>query len=225
MPRYGIPQSSADVTDEVIRARIPAGSRVLDLGCGDGRLLAMLRDENHCDVLGVELNRDRIRGAITRGVPVIQEDLDAGLPDIPDGSFDFAVLSQTLQEVRHPKRVLMEMLRVARHALVVVPNFGHWRVRLQVVLHGRTPVTETLPYKWYNTPNLHFLSMHDFRDLALRLGCRIVDEVPMIGTRAVPNAWAANLRADSALYVLERSATLQDGDLADTFDGTISRLS
>jgi methionine biosynthesis protein MetW len=204
MSRYCLPDATLAVTDELIRSQIPQGSRVLDLGCGDGRLLAMLRDMHGCDVLGVELSRERIRGAVTMGVPVIQEDLDVGLPDIPARSFDFAVLSQTLQEVRHPNRVLAEMLRVAKNALVVVPNFGHWRVRLQVVMYGRTPVTEALPYEWYNTPNLHFMSMHDFRDLALRQGCRIVRELPIIHGRAVARAWAANIRAESALYVLER---------------------
>ena len=131
-------------------------------------------------------------------------DLDHGLPDIPDDSFDVAVLSQTLQQVRHPKGVLQEMLRVANRALVVVPNFGHWRVRLQVALQGRAPVTASLPYDWYETPNLHFMSMHDFRDLVDTLSVRIVKELPIMRGRAVDRAWAANLRAHSALYVLER---------------------
>lgn len=205
MSRYCLPDVAASVTDVLIRSQIPAGSRVLDLGCGDGRLLSMLRDGHRCDILGVELDRERMLGAIGQGVPVLQADLDAGVPDIPSDSFDFAVLSQTLQEVRHPKRVLQEMLRVARHALVVVPNFGHWRVRMQVILHGRTPVTQQLPYEWFNTPNLHFMSMPDFRDLAGRLNTKILKELPIIHGRAVDNAWMANLRAESALYVLERS--------------------
>ncbi len=205
--RYCLPDSSAALTDELIRSQIPSGSRVLDLGCGDGRLLAMLRDEQQCDTLGVELDRKQVVGAISRGVAVLQADLDEGVPDLPSDSFDVAVLSQTLQQVRHPKLVLQEMLRVARRALVLVPNFGNWKVRLQVVLYGRTPVTETLPYEWYNTPNLHFLSMHDFRDLVQRLNVRIVREVPIIAGRAVDHAWMANLRAQSALFVLERART------------------
>lgn len=204
MNRYCLPDVAAAVTDVLIRQEIPAGSRVLDLGCGDGRLLSMLRDQHDCGILGVELDRERILSAISHGVPVLQADLDDGVPDVPSDSFDFAVLSQTLQEVRHPKRVLQEMLRVAKRALVVVPNFGHWRVRIQVVLHGRTPVTQSLPYEWYNTPNLHFMSMPDFRDLASRLNTRIVRELPIIHGRAVDRAWMANLRAESALYVLER---------------------
>ena len=202
--RYCLPDSTEALTDEIIREQIEPGSRVIDLGCGDGRLLSMLRDEHACTVQGVELDRQHIVATITRGVPVIHADLDQGLPEFPEDSFDFAVLSSTLQQVRHPQEVLKEMLRIARRALVVVPNFGHWRVRLQVALHGRAPVTSELPYEWYNTPNLHFLSMHDFRDIAEKLNVRILKELPIIGGRAVNRAWAANLRAASALYVIER---------------------
>ncbi len=205
--RYCLPDSTDALTDEIIREHIDSGSRVIDLGCGDGRLLAMLRDEHACRVQGVELDRTGVIATITRGVPVIQADLDAGLPEFPEDSFDFAVLSSTLQEVRRPQDVLREMLRIARRALVIVPNFGHWRVRLQVVMHGRAPVTSTLPYEWYNTPNLHFLSMHDFRDMLETMNVRVIQELPIIGGRAVNRAWAANLRAASALYVLERSMT------------------
>ena len=136
---------------------------------------------------------------------MIQANLDHGLPDFPDRSFDFAVLSQTLQQVRHPRLVLDDMLRVAAQALVVVPNFRHWKVRLQLLRYGRAPVTSQLPYEWYDTPNLHFMSMRDFRDLAELLKARIVKELPIIRGRAVEKAWMANLRADSALYVLERT--------------------
>lgn len=202
--RYCLPDSTEALTDEIIREHIEPKSRVIDLGCGDGRLLSMLRDEHGCMVQGVELDRKGVVATITRGVPVIHSDLDEGLPEFPEDSFDFAVLSSTLQQVLHPQKVLREMLRVARRALVVVPNFGHWRVRLQVVLHGRAPVTSELPYEWYNTPNLHFLSMHDFRDMLETMNVRILKELPIIGGRAVNRAWAANLRAASALYVIER---------------------
>jgi len=199
-----MPDPAAAVTDKVLINQIEPGSRVVDLGCGDGRLLKRLRDEHDCSVQGVELDADGLLGAVERGVPVIHSDLDIGLPDFPDSSFDFAILSQTLQQVRHPKTVLAEMLRVARHVLVVVPNFAHWRVRLQFIFQGRAPVTQALPYEWYNTPNLHFMSLYDIRDLATNLQCRIVRELPIIKGRAVDRAWAANLRAESALFVLER---------------------
>ena len=199
-----MPDPTVRLTDAIIMEQIAIGSHVVDLGCGDGRLLRRLQDEMNCSVLGVELDLARIAGSIRNGVPVIQADLDRGVAEIPDNAFDFAVLSQTLQQVRQPKAVLDEMLRVARRALVVVPNFGHWRVRLQVARQGRAPVTESLPYEWYNTPNLHFMSMYDFRDLAATLNFRIVKESPIIKGHAVDRAWAANLRADSAMYVLER---------------------
>jgi methionine biosynthesis protein MetW len=202
--RYQMPDPTVAVTDEIIKGQIEPGSRVIDLGCGDGRLLERLNDEHKCSVQGIEVSQNRILSTISRGVPVVQGDLDDGLPDVPDGSFDFAVLSMTLQQVRRPQYVLTEMLRVAHKALVVLPNFGHWRVRAQVVRYGRVPVTDSLPYEWYNTPNLHFMSLYDFRDLAARLNFRIIRELPIINGRAVDRAWAANLRAHSALYVLER---------------------
>lgn len=195
---------SLDVTDKLLMEQIQPGSRVLDLGCGDGRLLARLRDERDASVLGMEIDIDQHHGAIARGVPVIQADLDEGLHDIPDLAFDYVVLSQTLQQVLHPKQLLEEMVRVARQALVVVPNFGNWRIRLQVLKQGRAPVTEVLPYEWYNTPNLHLMSMHDFQDLMRLLGIEILKEIPIINHRAVEKAWLANLRAQQILYVLQR---------------------
>lgn len=198
-----MPDPFAVLTDEIIQAQIRPRTRVLDLGCGDGRLLQTLRDQYHCQVQGIELDLHELKAAMHRGIPVLQGDLDRGLPSFPNHSFDFAVLSQTLQQVRQPRLIVQEMLRVARQALVVVPNFAHWRVRLKIGLYGRAPVTSQLPYEWYDTPNLHFMSMRDFRDLADLLKARIVKELPIIRGRAVEKAWLANLRADSALYVLE----------------------
>ncbi|MEY3456967.1 MAG: hypothetical protein RL215_124 [Planctomycetota bacterium] len=205
-PRYQIPDPSVSLTDELIMQHITRGSRVIDLGCGDGRLLDRLHQELGCDVLGVEVEQDNLLQVIRRGLPAIQADLDRGLADIPDDSFDFAVLSQTLQQVRNPRRLLTEMLRVAARGLVVVPNFGHWRVRLEVLRRGRTPVTEALPWEWYETPNVHFMSMRDFRDLMERIGLRIVRESPIIRGRSVDRLLAANLRADSAFYLIERGS-------------------
>jgi methionine biosynthesis protein MetW len=201
-----MPDLSALRTDEIIMRQIKPGSRVLDLGCGDGRLLANLRDKHQALVQGIELDLQALKAAVAAGVPVIQADLDEGLEGFPDESFDFAILSQTLQQVRRPRLILKEMLRVARQALVVVPNFGHWKVRYQVIRHGRTPITSSLPYEWYNTPNLHFMSMSDVRELVDLVGARVIEELPIVNGRAVKRAWAANLRADSALYVLERKA-------------------
>jgi methionine biosynthesis protein MetW len=202
--RIYMPDPLTAVTDELLMDHIDRGSRVVDLGCGDGRFLQRLRDEHSCKVLGVELDLDEFLGSIARGIPILKADLDRGLQVIPSGAFDFAVLSQTLQQVDRPLALLDEIFRIARRALVVVPNFGHWRVRLQVVLQGRAPVTDALPYEWYESPNVHFLTMLDFRDLSKRGNFRIIKELPIIGKRAVDRAWMANLRANSALYILER---------------------
>lgn len=202
--RYCMPDPTAALTDEMILQQVASGSRVVDLGCGDGRLLARLRDDHRCEVQGVDLDPEHVLAAMERGVPVVRANLDAGLAEFPNQLFDFAVLSQTLQQVQRPQFVLEEMLRVARRGLVVVPNFGYWEVRLQVLWQGRAPVTESLPYEWYNSPNIHFMTLRDFRSLCEKQGIRIIREVPIIKRRAIPDAWAANLRAESALYVLER---------------------
>lgn len=208
--RYCIPDPHAENIDEILLDEIEAGSRVIDLGCGDGRLLHKLREEHDCSVQGIELDMDQLLIALNRGVPVIRADLDDGLQDIPNNSFDFAVLSQTLQQVRHTKELLTEMLRVAKKALVVVPNFAHWRVRFQLAFYGRAPVTEELPYQWYDTPNVHVMSMVDFRELVQQLNLQVLKELPIIRDRAVDRAWAANWRAVSALYVLERASGVSD---------------
>jgi methionine biosynthesis protein MetW len=203
MGRYRVLDPTAALTDRMIMDQIERDSRVIDLGCGDGRLLCRLRDELGCSVQGVELDLREVVSAISKGMPVIQADLDHRLIEIPERSFDYAVLSQTLQQVRHPKELLTEMLRIAKQVIILVPNYGHWWIRLQILLHGRTPVTSSLPYDWYNTPNLHFLSMIDFRELCEQMQFKIVKEIPIVRGQAAVGAWAANLRADNALYVLE----------------------
>lgn len=203
--RIHLPDPRAAVTDELILGLVERGSRVVDLGCGSASLLARLRDEHACDVLGVERDEDSFAAALGRGVPIIHADLNLGLRDLPAQSFDYAVLIQTLQQITRPMELLHDIFRVAQRALVVVPNFAHWKIRLQVTLQGRAPVTDCLPYEWYESPNVHFLSMLDFRELAARGNFRIVREIPIIGERAVDKALFANFRAHSALYVLERA--------------------
>lgn len=204
--RYQLPDPSVQLVDDLIIQHIDKGSRVVDLGCGDGRLMKRLQDEMDCNVVGIDVELGNVEAVVRRGLPVVAADLNKGLGDIPSDTFDFAVLSQTLQQVQRPKQVLKEMLRVAQRGLVVVPNFGHWRVRYEVMRRGRTPVTQALPHEWYETPNVHFMSMRDFRELMQSIGLRIVKELPIIRGRSVENAWAANVRADSAFYLLERNS-------------------
>ena len=177
----------------------------IDLGCGDGRLMERLQRERGCHVVGIDVEKKNVKSVIQRGLPVVAADLNEGLAGIPSDSFDFAVLSQTLQQVQRPKQLLKEMLRVASRGLVVIPNFGHWRVRFEVLLRGRTPITDALPYEWHETPNVHFMSMRDFHELMKSIGLRVVKQRPIIRGRAVDKAWASNLRADSDFYLLERS--------------------
>ena len=141
---------------------VEPGSRVLDLGCGEGELLAWLKEKKDVNAQGVEIDPNKVRRAIARGVSAYQSDIERGLADYPDCTFDFVILSQTLQEMRYPLRVLREMLRVGRHVIVAFPNFGHWTTRLSHMFSGRSPRTELFPYDWYESPNLHFLTIYDF---------------------------------------------------------------
>jgi methionine biosynthesis protein MetW len=188
----------------LIASLVPEGSRVLDLGCGDGALLAHLRDTAGCSVRGVELSHEGVRRCVVAGIPVVQSDLDEGLAALADGSFDVVVLSQTLQVVRHPDRVLREMLRVGRIGIVSFPNFAHWKVRGYLALRGRMPVSRAIPCTWYDTPNIHHTTVRDFRDLCRQSGARIMNEIPL----AVRNGHVRrirtlpNLRAETAVAVL-----------------------
>lgn len=189
----------------LIASLVPEGSRVLDLGCGDGALLAHLRDTRGCRVRGVELSRDGVAACVRSGIPCVQSDLDEGLAALADEAFDIVVLSQTLQVVRYPDRVLREMLRVGERGIVSFPNFAHWRVRGYLAAKGRMPVSEAIPYTWYDTPNIHHTTIKDFRDLCAASGARILTEIALVSGRdGVPRqvGVAANLRADTAVAVV-----------------------
>jgi methionine biosynthesis protein MetW len=184
----------------LIAELVPDGARVLDLGCGDGTLLELLRDECGATVRGVELSPEGIAAAIGRGLSVFMGDIDEGLSDFPDGSFDVVVLSQTLQVVRHPRLVLEEMLRVGRRAIVSFPNFAYWRARTSLALRGRMPVNESIPYSWYDTPNIHHTTLKDFRDFARSVGAEVEQEISLAAGRRITAL--PNLRADTAVFVL-----------------------
>ncbi len=194
----------------LITELVPEGSRVLDLGCGDGSLLVHLRDEKGCTVRGVDLSPEDISSALARGLSVVQADLDEGLPGYPDGSFDYVVLSQTLQVVRQPAFVLREMLRVGKHGLVTFPNFGHWRVRGYLAFRGRMPVSRSIPFTWYDTPNIHHTTITDFRDFVAANGGEIEREIPLVtrewAGRVRPAKVWPNLLADTAVALVHRRA-------------------
>lgn len=192
---------------------VPEGSRVLDLGCGNGELLAYLRDERGCHVRGVELTPEGIAASVARGLSVVQDDLDRGLKGFPDASFDIVILSQTLQIVRNPALVLREMLRVGKRAILSFPNFGHWRVRGYLGFRGRMPVSRTIPYSWYDTPNIHHTTLKDFREFVTANGGVVLQELPLASNARTAGVHAVrfvpNLRAELAVAVV---TTAKHGD-------------
>jgi methionine biosynthesis protein MetW len=186
----------------IISELVEPGSKVLDLGCGDGELLAWLAEHKNVVARGVEIAPARVQKCIAQGLSVYQGDIDTGLADYPDQCFDFVILSQTLQETHRPLNVLHEMLRVGRRAIVAFPNFGHWTMRLSLLLSGRAPKTGLFPYEWYNSPNIHFLSVQDFEDLAVAERLVVERRIFLSGKRtlrALPN-----LRAQVAVYLVRR---------------------
>ena len=187
----------------VIAEHVAPASRVLDVGCGDGVLLAALRDERGCNAHGMELDPGNVAECVGKGLSVIQGDADRDLAFYPDGAFDYAILSQTLQTTRRPDLVLEELLRIGRRAFVSFPNFAHWRVRLSLLWGGRMPVTRLLPIAWYETPNIHHMTVLDFRALVAERGIRVDQAWFLTGDHSI-GAAAANFRAEHAVFLLSR---------------------
>ena len=193
----------------LIASLVAEGERVLDIGCGDGALLAHLRETKGVDGRGIELERPLVNEAVRRGVPVIQGDADADLVHYPDGSFDVTVLSKTLQATRDTEGVLRNLVRIGRRAVVSVPNFGHWRARVQLAIGGRMPVNRHMPYEWWNTPNIHFCTIRDFHGLCDVIGARVLSRHVLRGDGepiglAGTAGWSANLLGQQAVFMLER---------------------
>jgi methionine biosynthesis protein MetW len=187
----------------IIGEIVAPGARVLDLGCGDGELLQWLAENKGVDARGVEISGGKVQRAIARGVSVFQGDIDQGLADYPDQAFDYVILSQTLQETRHPRTVLREMLRVGRRAIVAFPNFGHWRVRVSMLVSGGAPKTKLFPYEWYESPNIHFLTVHDFEGLAALEKLTVERRYFLAGRRKVTRL--PNLMAEVAVFLVSQA--------------------
>ena len=187
----------------VIAEHVAPGSRALDVGCGDGALMAALRDQRQVDARGLEIDPANVAAAVGRGLSVVQGDADRDLAAYPDSSFDYAILSQTLQTTRNPHLVLDELLRIGRKAFVSFPNFAHWQVRASLLWGGRMPVTRLLPERWYDTPNIHHVTIDDFRAL-LKERAITVEGQWFLNHGRPTSAAAANFRAERAIFLLRR---------------------
>jgi methionine biosynthesis protein MetW len=188
---------------QMIEEYVEPGSNLLDLGCGDGALLAQLISEKGCRGCGIDIDLEEVRKCISRGVPVYHGDMLEGMAMFEDGRFDCVILSQTLQQTVRPDRVAREMLRVGRRAIISFPNFGHWQVRLQLLLGGRMPVTRVLPHRWDDTPNIHLLTIKDFLDLCREQKLHVVDRLYLTPTYRRMPGLLANLLASMAIFVIE----------------------
>jgi methionine biosynthesis protein MetW len=188
---------------------VERGSRVLDVGCGDGSLLRLLSDKRGVDARGIELSQRGVNDCVAKGLSVIQGDADTDLFDYPDDAFDYVILSQTLQATHRPKIIIEQMLRIGRRAIVSFPNFGHWRIRAQLVLRGRMPITENLPHSWYETPNIHFCTIRDFVALTEVIPAKIERSIALNGhgrpIKVGAPWWVWNLFGEQGVFLLRRA--------------------
>ncbi len=196
-------QAAARLDNRIIASLIPPGSRVLDLGCGEGDLLDLLVREKGVIASGVEIDEEAIYRCVEKGLSVSRLDIDSGLDDYPDGFFDYVIFNQVLEQVIHPRQALLQGFRVGRRVIVGFPNFCHWPLRFRILFRGRVPVGPALPYEWYDSPNLHFLSVKDFLDFCGREGLTVESRFFLAGVRRV--RFLPNLRARKAILGLSRS--------------------
>jgi len=186
----------------IVGGLVEPNPKVLDLGCGDGELLQWLAENKGVEGRGIEINSARVQRAISRGVSAYQGDIDEGLTNYPNQAFDYVILGQTLQETRHPLGVLREMLRVGRHAIVTFPNFGHWSVRLSHLVSGRAPKTRLFPHNWYDSPNIHFLTVKDFEELVRQENWTVERKIFVSGHHL--GRFLSNLMAEVAVFLVRR---------------------
>ncbi len=189
---------------DVIESLIKPNSTVLDIGCGDGELLANLIADKNITGKGIELEQDLVLTCVNRGLSIIQHDIELGLENFADKSYDYVILSQTVQTIKNTELVFSELLRVAKKVIVSFPNFAHWRCRAQLFLAGSAPVTKQLPFEWHNSPNIHCLSLKDFERFCKKLSVKVEKKIPLIKTRLSPVKFAPNLFAEQVIYVTSK---------------------
>ena len=187
-----------------IKDMIGEKSRVLDLGCGNGELLSLLIKEKQVSATGVEINEKEILSCIKKGISVIQEDIDEGLDKYKNKTYDYVILSQTLQVVTRPDYVLKQIARIGKKAVVSFPNFGHYRIRFELLLGGRMPKSKTLPYEWHNTPNIHLLTINDFKAFCKENGIKILNEIYHVKGGKKLRFGPANLFAEEAIFLIQK---------------------
>ena len=196
------------IEDDVLAGLIDINSRVLDVGCGDGSLLLYLKKNKRVDGRGIEIDQIKVQESVAKGLAVIEGDAEKDLINYPDTSFDFAILNQSLQQFYDPRKVINELLRIAKNAIVTIPNFGYWKVRLSLLIGGQMPVTKTLPYTWYNTPNLHMCTIKDFYNLCALDNIKIVKSISVssekISDIQKSNLEIKNLVSELGIFLIQK---------------------
>ena len=196
------------IEDDVLAGLIDINSRVLDVGCGDGSLLLHLKKNKRVDGRGIEIDQIKVQESVAKGLAVIEGDAEKDLINYPDTSFDFAILNQSLQQFYDPRKVINELLRIAKNAIVTIPNFGYWKVRLSLLISGQMPVTKTLPYTWYNTPNLHMCTIKDFYNLCALDNIKIVKSISVssekISDIQKSNLEIKNLVSELGIFLIQK---------------------
>jgi len=193
---------------KIIAELIETNTRVLDVGCGDGTLMEFLKNNKKIDIRGIEISKNNVQQCIRKGLTVIEGDAEKDLSQFPDSSFDFVILSQTLQAFLNPEKVISELLRVGKKAIVTIPNFGYWKVRLHLLIKGTMPVTRTLPDEWYNTPNLHMCTIQDFFDFCKKREINLYNSIALQNLKSSKitntNLALKNLTAVLGIFLIER---------------------
>jgi methionine biosynthesis protein MetW len=193
---------------KIIAELIETNTRVLDVGCGDGTLMEFLKNNKKIDIRGIEISKNNVQQCIGKGLTVIEGDAEKDLSQFPDSSFDFVILSQTLQAFLNPEKVISELLRVGKKAIVTIPNFGYWKVRLHLLVKGTMPITRTLPDEWYNTPNLHMCTIQDFFNFCKKREINLYNSIALQNLKSSKitntNLALKNLTAVLGIFLIER---------------------